>query len=291
MISAYLVVSSTRFNTGKSFICIANRINERCGTNISALRKSRNEMVGRRTYIWRCNGLCRYKEPFYGWIQKAADEKPSDKDLWWTEHRKACGGQFNKMCIPQQALANDVCNVPKTVFSLPKKSWKDVGEDILVEELEYSIIEVLDDDDDIDISSNKQVIKSEATGPPAVLKELIEELGEDDSSIELVNTSDSIIDCSLLSLDSSVIEVPNENIECPVCQSKIRREHFSGHLETTICNLPTSLLNITRIDIKSPKLEVRPMVLDDSIEIVDINPPTSSNPNYRARKVIFHDIL
>ena len=54
-----------------------------------------------RQHWWRCNGPCRNRPPFYGWVKRAMNRAPSPRDRWWAEHQATCGGSYTKVKEPE----------------------------------------------------------------------------------------------------------------------------------------------------------------------------------------------
>ncbi|KAF4521217.1 hypothetical protein B566_EDAN005428 [Ephemera danica] len=51
-------------------------------------------------HIWRCDGPCQSRKPFYGFVRRSMNRAPSSRDLWWAEHQATCGGKFTKIQEP-----------------------------------------------------------------------------------------------------------------------------------------------------------------------------------------------
>ena len=54
-----------------------------------------------RQHWWRCNGPCRDRAPFHGWVKRAMNRAPSPRDRWWAEHQMTCGGSYTKVKEPE----------------------------------------------------------------------------------------------------------------------------------------------------------------------------------------------
>jgi len=53
-------------------------------------------------HVWRCDGPCQKRRPFYGLVRRSRNSAPSSRDLWWAEHQKTCGGTFIKIQEPEE---------------------------------------------------------------------------------------------------------------------------------------------------------------------------------------------
>ena len=58
------------------------------------------EVNSYRQHWWRCNGACRSRPPFYGYVKRSMNRAPSKQDFWWEEHAKTCGGRYTKIKEP-----------------------------------------------------------------------------------------------------------------------------------------------------------------------------------------------
>lgn len=70
MIHAYLFILNIREDNGghgPNFRRIMENINKVAGTNITVYHTFHNEVSLYKTHIWRCNGICQHRKPFYGW--------------------------------------------------------------------------------------------------------------------------------------------------------------------------------------------------------------------------------
>ncbi|KAJ6621048.1 DNA-dependent metalloprotease dvc-1, partial [Pseudolycoriella hygida] len=53
-----------------------------------------------KTHIWRCNGICQHRGPFFGYVRRTANRVPGPNDQWWRAHQEQCGGHFLKVSEP-----------------------------------------------------------------------------------------------------------------------------------------------------------------------------------------------
>ncbi|RHZ51268.1 hypothetical protein Glove_481g94 [Diversispora epigaea] len=103
MIHAYLFVTKNNKNHdahGPEFLEQMKRINEAAGTNITVYHNFHEEVNHYRTHIWKCDGPCQNKAPYFGIVKRSMNRKPQPADRWWNEHQKSCGGNFVKISEP-----------------------------------------------------------------------------------------------------------------------------------------------------------------------------------------------
>ncbi|RGB31793.1 SprT-like family-domain-containing protein [Rhizophagus diaphanus] len=94
MIHAYLFVTHNiqdRSGHGPEFHKHMHRINAAAGTNITVYHNFHDEVNYYKTHVWKCNGPCQHKPPYYGIV------KP---DPWFETHQETCGGTFIKVSEP-----------------------------------------------------------------------------------------------------------------------------------------------------------------------------------------------
>jgi len=104
MIHAYLFVTHNnrdRDGHGPEFLKHMVRINDATGTNISVYHSFHDEYDHLHGHWWRCTGPCRQWKPFYGYVKRSMNRVPSNKDRWWDEHERRCGGKFEKIKEPE----------------------------------------------------------------------------------------------------------------------------------------------------------------------------------------------
>lgn len=104
MIHAYLFVTvrnRDRDGHGPEFQLHMYRINARAGTNITIYHTFYAEVANYKQHWWRCEGPCRNRRPFFGWVKRASNRAPGPNDLWWKEHQQTCGGKFTKVKEPE----------------------------------------------------------------------------------------------------------------------------------------------------------------------------------------------
>lgn len=101
MIHAYLFLrhggSLQRDGHGTDFQALMHRVNARAGTSITVHHTFHAEVRALRTHVWRCQGPCRQRAPFYGWCRRAVNRPPQPADWWWAQHQRSCGGTYAKV--------------------------------------------------------------------------------------------------------------------------------------------------------------------------------------------------
>uniref|UniRef100_A0A1I7YHV8 SprT-like domain-containing protein n=2 Tax=Steinernema glaseri TaxID=37863 RepID=A0A1I7YHV8_9BILA len=106
MIHAYLFITERnqdRDGHGPNFQAHMHRINHETGTAISIYHSFHAEVALYKQHHWRCEGPCRNKHPFYGWVKRATNRAPGSYDRWWSQHEATCGGKFVKVKEPEKA--------------------------------------------------------------------------------------------------------------------------------------------------------------------------------------------
>ncbi|KAK6621303.1 hypothetical protein RUM43_011609 [Polyplax serrata] len=105
MIHAYLFVTnnySDRDDHGPEFHKHMYRINREAGTNISVYHTFYDEVEYYKRHIWRCNGTCRFKKPYFGFVKRTMNRPPGPADTWWKQHKLQCNGTFIKISEPDK---------------------------------------------------------------------------------------------------------------------------------------------------------------------------------------------
>lgn len=104
MIHAYLFIQNIREGNGghgPNFKRIMENINRVAGTNITVYHTFHDEVAMYKTHIWRCNGICQHRKPFYGWVKRTCNRAPGPNDNWWARHHDSCSGTFVKVSEPE----------------------------------------------------------------------------------------------------------------------------------------------------------------------------------------------
>ncbi|XP_055680700.1 DNA-dependent metalloprotease dvc-1 [Lutzomyia longipalpis] len=314
MIHAYCFVQGIREGNGghgPTFISIMRTINQRAGTNITVYHSFHDEVELYRTHVWRCNGICQHRGPFYGYVKRTMNRAPGPSDYWWIAHQQSCGGTFEKKSAPekpqratgkkpintlpstsrdirtyftpspkknppkQQETPEEVKNnvrevwnkrfastspqtsVPatkkaKTSEELPKDSWKQIDDEIFIEDPEIPVI-TLDDSPVVKPTRKLQTpaerqsqIKEEIlesirtngdeNDPNDVIELIDDEYNDDDKSTVDILLDQSVID-DLFGKDTLMedftrkTDTASDNITCPVCQLYLPRGMLTDHME------------------------------------------------------------
>ncbi|NXO00188.1 SPRTN protein, partial [Rhinopomastus cyanomelas] len=104
MIHALLFVTHNdkdRESHGPEFCKHMRRINRLTGANVTIYHSFHNEVDSYRQHWWRCNGPCRNRKPYFGYVKRSMNRAPSARDFWWAEHQQTCGGTFTKVKEPE----------------------------------------------------------------------------------------------------------------------------------------------------------------------------------------------
>lgn len=106
MIHAYLFLTnpvSCKFSGGHGpeFQELAAFLNGATGLNITIYHNFHEEVENSRVHVWKCNGKCSEKPPFFGFVKRAVNRAPNIHDSWWKSHEISCGGTFFKVQGPE----------------------------------------------------------------------------------------------------------------------------------------------------------------------------------------------
>ena len=105
MIHAFLFVTFNnrdRESHGDRFKTLMNVINYTSNLNISIYHTFHDEVDQFRKHIWKCNGPCQYKSPYFGLVKRAMNRAPGPRDTWWKRHEFECGGKYTKISEPKE---------------------------------------------------------------------------------------------------------------------------------------------------------------------------------------------
>ena len=69
--------------------------------NLKVYHNFHDEVDSYRQHWWRCDGACRSKKPYYGYVKRSMNRAPSKNDTWWAEHQRTCGGTYTKIKEPE----------------------------------------------------------------------------------------------------------------------------------------------------------------------------------------------
>ncbi|KAL1516857.1 hypothetical protein ABEB36_000698 [Hypothenemus hampei] len=103
MIHAYLFVTRNnrdRDGHGPEFCSHMYRINKEAGTNITIYHDFHDEVALYKQHVWKCDGPCQHRPPYFGIVKRATNRNPGPNDFWWTQHQNNCGGVFVKIKSP-----------------------------------------------------------------------------------------------------------------------------------------------------------------------------------------------
>ncbi|KAM3923796.1 DNA-dependent metalloprotease SPRTN [Leptodactylus fuscus] len=92
---------------GPEFHKHMNRINGLTGAKISVFHSFHDEVEEYRKHWWLCNGPCRQRPPYYGYVKRAMNRAPSKLDPWWADHQRSCGGTYIKVKEPEKKPGKD----------------------------------------------------------------------------------------------------------------------------------------------------------------------------------------
>lgn len=105
MIHAYCFVLNIREGNGghgPNFKKIMVAINKVAGTNITVYHTFHDEVQLYKQHVWRCNGVCQNRSPFFGYVKRTSNRAPGPNDQWWAQHVQNCGGTFMKIKEPEK---------------------------------------------------------------------------------------------------------------------------------------------------------------------------------------------
>ncbi|XP_042868255.1 DNA-dependent metalloprotease dvc-1-like isoform X3 [Penaeus japonicus] len=100
MIHAYLHVTqglNYRDSHGPEFRKHMKRINALHGSKITIYHNFHREVNKFRIHVYRCDGPCVSRRPFFGVLRRAIERPPGPTDRWWQRHAEECGGTFHKI--------------------------------------------------------------------------------------------------------------------------------------------------------------------------------------------------
>ena len=81
---------------GPRFQSHMHRINHAAGTHITIYHEWHEETDYYKKHIWRCDGPCRERRPFFGFVKRVSNRAPGPNDRWWEQHKAGCSGKFIK---------------------------------------------------------------------------------------------------------------------------------------------------------------------------------------------------
>ncbi|KAF9575233.1 hypothetical protein EC968_003874 [Mortierella alpina] len=104
MIHAYLFVTKAiqdHDGHGPDFQYHMNRINAAAQTTISIYHTFHDEVAHYQTHVWKCNGPCQHRPPYFGIVKRSMNRPPQPADRWFAEHQSTCGGTYTKISEPE----------------------------------------------------------------------------------------------------------------------------------------------------------------------------------------------
>lgn len=87
---------------GQNFLGKMHEINRLAGTNISVYHTFIDEVNVYKTHWWRCDGPCKERAPYFGFVKRTCNRAPGKSDSWWQRHQQTCGGSFIKVKEPEK---------------------------------------------------------------------------------------------------------------------------------------------------------------------------------------------
>lgn len=71
---------------GKNFHAKMYEINRLAGTNITVYHTFIDEVNSYKNHWWRCDGVCKDRSPFYGFVKRTSNRAPGPNDRWFKQH-------------------------------------------------------------------------------------------------------------------------------------------------------------------------------------------------------------
>ena len=87
-------------NTIDMYFIIASSLIHCLRPFVQVYHNFHDEVDSYRQHWWRCEGPCRSRPPYFGYVKRAMNRPPSSQDLWWPNHMHTCGGQYTKVKEP-----------------------------------------------------------------------------------------------------------------------------------------------------------------------------------------------
>ncbi|KAI9146585.1 SprT-like family-domain-containing protein [Paraphysoderma sedebokerense] len=89
MIHAFLFVTDGNDDHdghGPNFQMHMARINQKAGTTITIYHNFHDEVDHYRTHIWKCDGPCSNRPPYFGIVKRSMNRPPQPADSWYQRH-------------------------------------------------------------------------------------------------------------------------------------------------------------------------------------------------------------
>lgn len=125
MIHGFLFVTHQDDNHeshGEKFHYHMYRINQMTGTHITVFHTFIDEVRSYQTHVWKCDGPCQNRPPYFGYVKRAMNRKPGPNDNWWKQHQDNCGGSYLKVAEPTKNPARS--DKPSSASSSAKEKPK-----------------------------------------------------------------------------------------------------------------------------------------------------------------------
>lgn len=125
MIHAYLFVTKAiqdHDGHGADFQYHMNRINQAAGTSITIYHTFHDEVRYYQTHVWKCNGPCQQRPPYYGIVKRSMNRPPQPADRWFAEHQATCGGTYTKISAPEPTRKKQTTNSQKNTKTEQQES-------------------------------------------------------------------------------------------------------------------------------------------------------------------------
>lgn len=125
-------ISEENGGHGQNFLAKMHEINRLAGTNISVYHTFHDEVDLYKKHWWRCDGVCKDRSPYYGFVKRTCNRTPGPNDSWWKQHEQTCGGKFVKCKEPEKPVKKKKGkeNDGKTFVKAPKATIISPGPDI-----------------------------------------------------------------------------------------------------------------------------------------------------------------
>lgn len=119
---------------GQNFLGKMHEINRLAGTNISVYHTFHDEVSLYKKHWWRCDGVCKKRSPYFGFVKRTCNRAPGKNDKWWKQHEQSCGGTFIKVKEPEKpekkTKSKDNDAKRKAIEPKPKSVKTSPGSDI-----------------------------------------------------------------------------------------------------------------------------------------------------------------
>ncbi|CAI6238909.1 unnamed protein product [Periconia digitata] len=86
---------------GAGFQFLADAINNHGRYAITIFHTFHDEVDSFRTHVWKCNGTCQNRPPYFGVVKRSMNRAPGKSDPWWADHERECGGTYVKVSEPE----------------------------------------------------------------------------------------------------------------------------------------------------------------------------------------------